>query len=144
MKPSLFANCYSTIHELNLCDVMTLWKLLGSLVAKTQLWKSFQSEVPPNFQQSVWSSEFTWSDVMAVNASQHDQWGEQFNMCKQRASKQALCPVFSRLISVPPTRCSSNQIIPVGWSPALHGFFSVHPLSSNQFIPWRKYPNRFL
>ncbi len=51
-----------------LYDVMMLGKLLGSLVARTP-----QSEVPTKFQRSVWSSEVTWPDVMAVSASQRDQ-----------------------------------------------------------------------
>ncbi len=49
------------------------------------------------------------------------------SVLKQRASKQREhCELGFRIrreISVPPTRCSSNEIVPVGRSPAPHGFF---------------------
>ncbi len=102
-----------------------------SLLAKTKLWKSLQPE--------VWRNVWVWmiSLLLSLWALRSAIREKKPKFCKQRATSRIACPVFSRLISVPPTRCSSNQIVPVMWSPAPHGFFSVHTLSNTQIIMWR-------
>ncbi len=49
-----------------------------------------------------------------------------------------------REISVPPTRWSSNEMVPVGRSPAPHGFFLCIHYPPIYFVTWRKYPGRLL
>ncbi len=67
---------------------------------------------------------------------------------KQRASKQREhCELGVRIrweILVPPTRCSSNEMVPVGRSPAPHGFFLCIHYPPIYFVTWRKYPGRLL
>ncbi len=82
-------------------------------------------------------------DVMAVSAfgarsmkakkvKAKDQEREQAS----RAQSRALCPVLSRLISVHPTRCSSNQIVPVGRSHARTVSFGHKHLFNQKYSTW--------
>ncbi len=120
-----------------------VWRSLGSLF---RVLTASDVEVPlgQNLETCV-NPRARWYMAEGALCSSGSQSQSLLNIAPaSRECDRELGVSIRREISVPPTRCSSNEIVLVGRSPAPRGFFLCIHYLHIYFVTWRKYPGRLL